>query len=132
MATPRIRKPDLLYPELSYIIVGCAFDVFNALGPGHAEKVYQGAMALCLRGKGLAFSEQHYFPVDYEGEVLDKGFCDFLVEHKVIVEIKKHNFFSKSHIDRVVRYLKASNLQLALLINFGAHQVFHKRIPNLY
>jgi GxxExxY protein len=132
MATPTIRNPNLLYPELSYKIIGCAFNVFNSLGPGHSERVYQRAMAICFKKKALSFVEQPYFPVKYESHLVDKGFCDFLVEEKILVEIKRRSIFSSGHIHQVVRYLSASNLKLALLINFGTHQVHYKRIPNLY
>ncbi len=125
-----IKRPDLVYPELSYKIVGCAFDVYNELGFGHHEKYYQRAYAEALRLKNLKFSEQVYFPLKFKDKIIGKNFFDFLVDEKVIVELKKDNRFSKQHIDQVKEYLKVSELKLALLINFARTEVVYKRIIN--
>jgi GxxExxY protein len=125
-----VRK-DLVYPELSYQLVGCAFEVFNELGPGHVEKNYQKAFATMLNLKSLAFKEQVYYPLVFKGKVIGKNFLDFLVEDKVIIELKKDQFFSKTHIDQVLNYLKLSNLNLAILINFSKTGVTSKRIINI-
>lgn len=97
----KLKRNDLVHPELSYKIIGCAFEVFNELGFGHAEKYYQKAMAIALKKAGLNFKEQFYAPLKFKGELLGKLFLDFLVEDKVIVELKKNNFYSKSNIDQV-------------------------------
>ncbi|MDP3015147.1 MAG: GxxExxY protein, partial [bacterium] len=70
--------------------------------------------------------------LNYRGKILGKRFLDFLVENKIIIEIKKGNKFSKQHIDQVLDYLKLNNLQLAILINFGNEGVMFKRIINLH
>jgi len=79
---PHIRKEDLVYPELSYDIVGCAYEVWDELGPGHLEKVYQKSLAIAFREKGLTFSEQIQYPVKFKSELVGKGILDFLVEEK--------------------------------------------------
>ena len=126
-----IRK-DLVYPDLSYKIIGCAFEVFNELGFGFAEKDYQKALAICFRKNNIGYKEQVYFPIKFHGEIIRKGFCDFIVEEKVIVELKKNPRFSKSNIDQVNQYFKSSNLKLALLINYTPNGVISKRLLNLY
>jgi GxxExxY protein len=126
-----LRKKDILYPELSYKIVGCAFDVFNELGPGFHEKYYQRALAESFKNKKLKFLEQTGHPLRYEGTTIGRQYLDFLVDDKIIVEIKKGNRFSKRHIEQVLDYLKTNNLKLAILINFTNNEVVSKRIINI-
>lgn len=128
---PVVRRDDLLYPELSYKLVGYAFEVFNELGPGHSEKTYQNAYALILRKNNHNFVEQAYYPVRFKGQVVSKGFLDFKVEEKVIIELKKNGRYSKTHMDQVLDYLKRSGLKLALLIQFSYDGVLFKRIVNV-
>ncbi|MBI4930697.1 MAG: GxxExxY protein [Bacteroidetes bacterium] len=125
-----VKRSDLLFPELSYQIVGCAFEVYNELGFGHHEKYYQRAYAEALKLKELKFTEQVYFPLKFKDKVIGKFYFDFLVDEKVIVELKKDNRFSKQHIDQVKGYLKVSGLKLAILINFTRTEVLYKRIIN--
>ncbi len=125
-----IRK-DLVYPELSYKIIGCAFEVYNELGFGHEEKIYQKAMATSLKNNGLQFKEQLYAPIKFQNVLIQKKFLDFLVEDKVVVEIKKNSRFSKSNIDQVNAYILSSNTKLALLINFAPDGGMHKRLVNI-
>ncbi|MBI2048788.1 MAG: GxxExxY protein [Parcubacteria group bacterium] len=126
-----LRRKDLLYPDLSYKIVGCAFDVHNSLGGGHHEKHYQRGLAEAFSHQGLVFQQQIGFPLHFKGKVIGKNVLDFLVEKKVVVEIKKGERFSKAHIDQVVSYLKSSKVPLALLINFASQGVMFRRIVNL-
>lgn len=115
---PTISK-DLIYPELSYKLVGLAFTVFNELDFGHLEKKYQRAYAKELALEKLKFKEQVPYNVIYKGEIIGKGYLDFLVEDKIIIELKRNDHYSKKHIDQVVNYLKISGLKLALLIHFS-------------
>lgn len=128
---PVVKRPDILYPELSYQIVGCAYDVFNEIGPGHPESVYQKSMAIALRSRQISFREQFYHKVEFQGEKVGSGRSDFLIDEKVIVELKKRNNFSHSHIEQLWKYLKASRLKLAIIINFGTDGVKFKRLPNI-
>ena len=126
-----LKRNDLVYPELSYQLVGCAYEVFNELGFGYHEKYYQRAYAISLKSKNLTFKEQVYFPLKFKETIVVKSFLDFLVEEKVIVELKKDNRFSKQHIDRVNDYLKVSEIKLALLINFTRAGVVYMRLLNI-
>jgi len=128
---PPIRRNDLVYPELSYQIVGYAFEVFADLGPGHSEKTYQKAYAVMLKKNNHEFKEQVYYPLRFKDEIVSKGFLDFSVEDKIIVELKKDERFSKTHIDQVLDYIKRTNLKLAILINFTKSGVVFKRIVNI-
>lgn len=130
MKTP-LQRNDLVYPELSYQIVGCAFEVFNELGPGHSEKTYQRAFALMLKKSNIKFDEQVYYPVRFKNEIVSRGFLDFRVDDKIIVELKKDGRFSKTHIEQVLDYIKRSGLKLGILISFTKEEVRFKRIINI-
>jgi GxxExxY protein len=126
-----VYKEDLLYPEQSYKLVGLAYIVYNELGAGHLEKVYQKAYAMELKEAKLNFKEQVPHKVIYKEEVIGNNYFDFLIDGKIIVELKRSNFYSKKYFDQVANYLKISNLKLALIINFTGEGVRVKRIVNM-
>lgn len=128
---PVLRRNDLVYPELSYEIIGCAYEVFDELGPGHSEKIYQKALAIALRRRNIAYKEQVNYVLRFKDEIVGRGFLDFEVESKVIVELKKNGYFSKTHLEQVLDYLKKSKLKLAILINFTKEGVKYKRVVNI-
>lgn len=130
MKPPLIRK-DLVYPELSYKLIGYAYEVFNELGPGHSEKTYTKAYAIMLRKNGHKFKEQVYYPVRFKNEVVNRAFLDFVVEEIIVIEMKKNVPFSKTHIDQVLEYIKNSKLKLAILTSFTNDGVRFKRIVNV-
>ncbi len=127
----KLNREDLVYPELSYKIVGVLFDVYNDVGYGQDEKTYQRAVATALNNIGLEFKEQVYFPLSYGGKKIGSGYLDFLVEGKIVLEIKKGDRFVKSHIDQVYRYLTGNSLKLGLLAYFAPRNVHFKRIINI-
>jgi len=127
------KKPlrnDLIYPELSYKIVGVLFEAHNKLGPGYHEKYYQKATALGLQESGLSFNEQVYSPLVFNDSKVGRYFLDFLIDDKIILEIKKGDRFSKRNIDQIVAYLKVNNLKLGIIANFGNKELKFKRIIN--
>ena len=122
-----IQKPDLIYPELSFELIGCAYEVYNHLGFGHLEKFYQRAFAIALEKKQIKIQEQVYHTLKFEDKVIGKMFFDFLIDNKVIVGLKKNNRFSRQHINQVNEYLKTSGL----LINFTSTGVISKILENV-
>jgi len=122
---------EIIHKELSYKIVGILFDVYNALGYGYQEKYYQKAVAEGLRKINVQFQEQVRFDLKYSDKIIGRYFLDFLIDGKVILEIKKGNYFSKSNIEQVKGYLKAFNLKLGILVNFTSRDVKYKRILNI-
>ena len=128
--TKTVYKKDLLFPELSYKIVGCAYEVFNAIGGGHKEKTYQNAMRIALREAGMKFTEQHYYPVVFSKIPVERGFFDFFIEESILVELKSLGRFTKGDFDQVNNYLGNSGIKLALLITFGQDEVRIKRMVN--
>jgi GxxExxY protein len=131
MVTAKLKRNDLIYPELSYQIVGCAYEVFKELGSGCLEKHYQRALKIALDNKSIKNTEQVSYQMNFGGKSIGKIILDFLVEDKVIVEIKKSDKFSETNINQVFNYLKATGLQLALIINFGRTEVKFRRIVNI-
>ncbi len=125
-----IQKQDLIYPELSYKLVGLAYNVHNELGHGHLEKIYQKAYAKELKEANIEYKEQAPYKVIYKEEIIGNNYLDFLIEGKVIIELKRSDFHSKKYIDQISNYIKVSNLQLAILINFTSTGVRIKRIVN--
>lgn len=126
-----LERNDLLYPELSYKIVGCAFEVFKEIGPGHLEKIYQRALAIAFRKAGLNFIEQPRYDLNFQNERVGYGFLDFLVEEKIIVELKRGKTYLNKEVDQVVDYLKTSNLKLGIIIRFTSEGARFKRLINL-
>lgn len=124
-------RDDLLYPELSYKIIGILFEVSNSIGAGCLEKYYQRATAVALKEAGLKFKEQVYTPVFFKDIQVGKSFLDFLVEDKIILELKTGDRFARQDIEQIYSYLKINNLQLGLLVNFTRHGIKSKRILNI-
>lgn len=126
-----LKRQDLLYPELSYKIVGSLYGVYNLLGPGLPEKYYQKALAEELALRGILFNRELRYAIKYRNRIIGSGYLDFLIDQKIILEIKKGPSFSKGHIDQVLAYLRATNLKLAILANFSSQGIMFKRIINI-
>lgn len=127
-----LRRKDLIYPELSYKINGVLIEVFKELGGGHQEKYYQKAAAAGLKEKNLQFQEQYYVPLTFHGSPVGKYFLDFLIEDKIVLELKRGIFVPANVINQTKQYLSALNLQLGLVACFTNSGVVIKRILNTY
>lgn len=125
-----VRRKDLLLPELSFKINGVLFDIQHQLGGGHHEKYFQKAVAVGLEDKNLKFKEQVYVPLIYKDEIVGKYFLDFLIEDKIILELKRGQFIPANIIKQTKQYLIALNLQLAIIACFTYSGVIIKRIIN--
>ena len=121
---------DYLYKDQTEKLIGSAFRVYNTLGYGFREKEYQRAYALELEKLQLKFSRELYCNLKYEGRIISKFFIDFLVEDKIVVELKVAEKFYKKHFDQVMTYLTDNKLELGLLIIFTSKKVLVKRIIN--
>jgi len=122
---------DLVYPELSYKIIGILFDVYNQLGYGYQEKYYEKAVATSLKLAGLNYKEQCSVPIEFKGEKIGNYFMDFLVDDKVVLELKRGERVAKSNIDQIYAYLKSANLKLGILAQFTPSGIKFRRILNL-
>ena len=125
-------RADLVHKELCYKIVGVLMEVYKQLGSGHREQYYQRGVAVELKKQGYLFEQFVRVALNYKDTPIGIYILDFLVEGRVVLEIKKDNYFSKQHIDQVNGYLKTLNLQLGILANFTKDGVKFKRIVNLY
>ena len=125
-----LKRSDLIYPELSYQIVGVLFTVFNALGYGYREKYYQRAIREELTRLKVSFQEQVSFAVLFKGKMIGRQAFDFLIDKKIVLEIKRGDFFSKTDIVQTTGYLKTANLKLAILARFSSKGLKFKRILN--
>lgn len=111
---------ELLLKRESYLIVGAAMEVYNSLGPGFLEAVYQEALEIELVARDLAFVPQKEVNIFYKGSLMKKTYTpDFLVFDKVIVEIKALDRLTSREEAQLLNYLKATGLSVGLLINFG-------------
>jgi len=110
--------------DISYKIRGAIFKVYNNLGPGLLESVYEAALIYELRKDGLEVKSQVPLPAAYQEEFLDIGFrIDLLVENLVIVELKSVEALHEVHHKQVLTYLRLSNKKLGLLVNFNTNNI---------
>jgi len=123
---------NLIYPELSYSLVGILFKVYNELGGGYQEKIYQAALRKELINNEVGFIEQVWVDLFYGGDKLDRYRLDFVIEHKIVLELKVTPRFSPRDIMQVLGYLKKSKLELGILASFSRQGLFFKRILRGY
>jgi GxxExxY protein len=111
-------------------IIGCAYRVANKLGIGFLEKVYENALAFEMVKAGLFFKQQAPVVVYYADIIVGEYVADFIVENVVIVELKAIKKLESTHFAQSMNYLRATNMSVALLINFGNPKIEIKRIVN--
>lgn len=119
---------EILYKELSFLIIGAAMEVHRILGPGYLEAVYQAALAHELMQRGIPFEQFKRLPVTYKGMLVGDYIADFVVDGKIILEIKAVSEFHPKHEAQAINYLTATKLRLAILLNFGADSLQYKRL----
>ena len=131
MAQPEVQE-KLVYSELSYPIIGALFEVWTSIGSGHKENIYQRAFAEALRERDIKFCEQLPAKLIFKGHTVGIYYFDFLIEDKMVVELKVRNFFAKKDIEQLYSHLKAKNLKLGIIAHFTKTGVKFKRVVNLY
>lgn len=122
---------EIIYKDLSYEIIGIAFRINSLLGSGLDEKAYQLAFGELLKEEKLSFKRELYFPVKINEKVIAKKYFDFIVEDKVVVEIKVGNRDYREVCGQIFHYLKMSKLKLGIVLRFTKDGVKVKRIPNI-
>ncbi len=110
---------DRKHSEVTDAIICCFYNVYNKLGYGFLEKVYEKALLIEMEERGVCSLAQHPITVFYEGQIVGEYFCDLLAEGKVIVEIKASKTIVPEHEAQLLNYLKATDLEVGLLLNFG-------------
>ncbi len=127
---PQMSGDERRLNEISEGVIGCAYAVANTLGAGFLEKVYENALVIELRTKGLHGEQQKSIRVHYGGEVVGDYIADLVVEESVLVELKAVKALDDVHLAQCLNYLKATGLKLCLLFNFGKPRIEIKRIVN--
>ena len=122
------RDENYVHSDLTEKIIGSAYDVYNGLGSGFLEKVYENALSAKLQKSGMVVVQQAPVNVYFEGELVGEYFADLLVNGKIIVELKAVSELSKIHEVQLVNYLKATGLKVGLLINFGEKVKIIRRV----
>jgi len=121
-------KSNLLHADLTEVILKAFYTVYNTLGYGFLEKVYENALLLELRRRGLRVHQQVPIKVYYAGQVVGEYFADLLVEDKVIVELKAAEALSPAHEAQLLNYLKATGISVGLVLNFGPRPEFRRKV----
>lgn len=120
---------NIIYKEESYQIIGMCFEVHKQLGAGFLEIVYKDALEFELKKNKIQYSREKEYEVHYKNIILPHKFhADFVVDDKIILEIKSVSKISEEHIAQSINYLKVSGNKLALLVNFGELSLTYKRI----
>jgi GxxExxY protein len=125
-----IIKQEYKYSETTGKIIGCAIKVHNELGPGFPEYIYQRALEIEFRNSSLQNVREKEHPVYYRTELVGKRRVDFVVEEKIMVELKAVDKLNDLSFSRSLNYLKAFKLEIGLLINFGGVKLEFKRFIN--
>jgi GxxExxY protein len=121
---------ELLHRDLTEKIIGIFYKVYNELGYGFLEKVYHNAMCLELSKNNLQFEKEKMINVFYDNEVVGEYYADLLIENKVIVEIKAAELLKEEFEYQLVNYLKATKIQIGLILNFGKKAEIKRKIFN--
>lgn len=119
---------SLLKSELSDRVLGAFYDVYNALGHGFLESVYENAMFLTLEESGMSVARQYPIDIHFKGHRIGEFRADLVVERSLIVEIKAHSSLQPAHEAQLLNYLKATRIPVGLLLNFGPRPQFRRRI----
>ena len=115
---------------LTYTVIGCAMKVYNTLGPGFQEVIYQRALELEFKIMPLDYSREFEMPIYYLDQHIGTRRVDFLVEGKISVELKAVIKLEEVHLAQAINYLEAYNLEIGLLINFGSKRLEFHRFTN--
>jgi len=120
------QNSGLKHGELTEKILGVYYDVFNELGPGFIESVYEKALAIALREAGLQVQTQFSIPVWFRGQLVGNFSADVLVNGVVLLELKAAKTLDMVHQAQLMHYLKATDIEVELLLNFGGQPEFRR------
>ena len=120
----------IIYKDLSYKIIGILFDIHKQLGNRYQERYYQRAVAEALKKNNLRFQKELSVNLEYDGKKIGQYLLDFLIENKIVLEIKAVPQLRPVDFKQVIAYLKAKKLELGLLANFRPDSLEYKRILN--
>jgi GxxExxY protein len=122
----------ILYKELSYKVIGVVFDTFKSIGGDYQEKYYQRTIAQLLKERNIPFEKEFPVNVIVNDKIIGKHFLDFLIDEKIILELKRGPYPKYGDIKQLLMYLRSANKQLGILAHFSSNGVKTKRIVNAY
>jgi GxxExxY protein len=122
------NKTNIIYPDLSYEIIGAIFEVHKELGPGFLESIYEKALIEELSSRGMQIETQKVIDLTYKNKKIGAHHLDLVVEDKVVVELKTVERFSIHHKAQLISYLRASGYKLGILVNFSKSKVEYLRV----
>ena len=118
------------YQELTHNIIGAAVEVHKTLGNGFQEVIYQRALAIEMADRNIGFSREQEMNIQYKGHAIGTRRVDFFVEDKIMVEIKAIINLEDVHLAQAMNYVEVYDLEIGLLINFGAKSLQFRRVHN--
>jgi GxxExxY protein len=124
------KSGEIVYRDLSYQIMQAVFEVHNTLGPGFLESVYEEALTHELALQRIPFERQKEMVIHYKGRTVGTHRLDLVIDEKIILELKAVTELTNAFKQQTLSYLKATNLRLGILINFGTPRVQYIRIVN--
>ena len=120
---------NLLYKEDTYKSIGICMEVHNQLGKGFNEVVYSDALEIEFIDNNIKYSKEKKYNISYKGNILPHKYrADFIINDKIVLEIKAIQCLSSSHVKQTLNYLAVSKLKIGLLINFGEDSLKYKRV----
>lgn len=120
------HRNNLKHSELTEVIIGTFYEVYNELGHGFLESVYENSLAIALRSKGFEVHQQIAIPVYFRGSLVGDFTADLLVNRCVMLELKSVRTIDPAHVAQLLNYLKATEIEIGLLLNFGPRPEFKR------
>src|SRR5688572_2968652 len=127
MQTPSTNE-QFRHAELTKVIIGCFYEVYNELGFGFIESVYENSLSLALRAKGLDVHQQIAIPVWFRGSQVGDFDADVMVNRLILLELKTARAIDNAHLGQLMNYLKATEIEVGLLLNFGPKPEFKRLV----
>jgi len=120
---------EILFKEESYKLIGLCMEVHRILGKGFKEVVYKDALEIELKKANITFEREKRFQIEYKGIILPhQYFSDFVINGVIILEVKAVSTITDGFVTQTINYLKASNIKLGIIVNFGEASLTHKRV----
>jgi len=123
-------KDEYKYSEITGKTIGCAMKVHQKMRNGYQELIYHRCLLIEFKKENIAFQEEVELPIFYEGNEVGKRRVDFLIDKKVVLEIKAVSELNDTHLAQALNYLEGLNLEIGLLLNFRSKSLEVKRIIN--
>jgi GxxExxY protein len=128
MSTDKNNSESLLHKDITEEIISAYYFVYNELGFGFLEKVYENAMIIELKSRGFKVESQKIVKVHFKDSIVGEYFADIIVDDKIILELKSCEALVPEHEVQLFNYLKATNIEVGLLFNFGKRAAFKRKV----